>query len=145
MFVDLKAAFDNVYKEKLWEIIKKKGIESDIIRRIRKIYEETELTIRTKDGLTRNFNTKKGVRQEYVLSPVLFNLYVVDLDEALERRNIERVELGKSRIWSLVYADDMVLVAKNKDALKDMLKALKRFLKDRKLELNAEQTKISVQ
>lgn len=36
----------------------------------------------------------------------------------------------------------MVLVAKNKEALEDM--SLKKFLKERKLELNAEKTKIIV-
>ncbi|XP_024888003.1 uncharacterized protein LOC112464939, partial [Temnothorax curvispinosus] len=108
---------------------------------IKEIYKETEVTIRTRDGFTKCFKTKKGVRQGCVMSPALFNLYNADIDKVLEKRGIGGVELGGVRVWSLAYADDMVLVAKNREALLDMMSMLKRFLKDRKLELNTEKTK----
>lgn len=77
IFVDLKAAFDNIDREKLWYIMEEKGIDCKLINRIRRIYENTEMSIRTKDGLTRGFMTKKDVRQGCVLSPALFNIYIL--------------------------------------------------------------------
>jgi len=62
LFIDLKAAFDNVDRKKLWEILEDKGLGSILINRIKGIYEETEMAIRTKEGLTESFITKKGVR-----------------------------------------------------------------------------------
>lgn len=38
-----------------------------MIARIKEIYEETEVTRRTKDGFTEKFRTMKGVRQGCVL------------------------------------------------------------------------------
>lgn len=76
--------------------------------------------MRTKDDVTRSFIVNKGVRQGCVMSPTLFNLYIADLDRELEKRGIGGVALGAKRIWSLAYADDMVLLAKNKIAL-DMM------------------------
>ncbi|KMQ86480.1 hypothetical protein RF55_14524 [Lasius niger] len=144
VFVDLKAAFDNVDREILWSIMEEKGVDGSLIKRIKKIYEETEVVIRTKDGLSQSFITKKGVRQGCVLSPALFSLYIADIDKELEKRNIGGIALGKSRIWTLAYADDMVIVAKNKEALESMMEIFKRFIKERKLELNVEKTKIVV-
>ncbi|XP_071582471.1 uncharacterized protein [Temnothorax nylanderi] len=144
IFVDLRAAFDNVDRGILWKIMEEKGVDRSLINRIKEIYKETEVTIRTRDGFTRCFKTKKGVRQGCVMSPALFNLYNADIDKVLEKRGIGGVELGGVRVWSLAYADDMVLVAKNRKALLDMMSMLKRFLKERKLELNTEKTKVLV-
>ncbi|XP_024891452.1 trichohyalin-like [Temnothorax curvispinosus] len=144
IFVDLKAAFDNVDREILWKIMEEKEVERSLINKIKEIYKETEVTIRTKDGFTRCFKTKKGVRQGCVMSPALFNLYIADIDKALENRGIGGVELGVVRVWSLAYADDMVLVAKNREALLDMMSMLKKFLKERKLELSTEKTKVGI-
>lgn len=47
-------------------------------------------------------------------------------------------------IWSLACADDIVLVAKNRKALTDMMDTLKIFLKERALELNIDKTNFMV-
>lgn len=44
----------------------------------------------------------------------------------------------------MAYADDVVLVAKNRGAITNMLGTLKRFLRDRSLRLNTDKTKIMV-
>lgn len=37
MFMDFKAAFDNVNRRRLWEILGEKGIKKELIRRLKKI------------------------------------------------------------------------------------------------------------
>lgn len=39
IFVNLKATFDNVEREKLWRILKEKGNDKELRRRLRKMYE----------------------------------------------------------------------------------------------------------
>ena len=55
------------------------------------VYAGQEATVRTGHGTTDGFQIGKGVRQSYVLSPCLFNLYAEyimrnGMDEALESR-----------------------------------------------------------
>lgn len=54
------------------------------------------------------------------------------------------MKIGKQRIWCLAYADDIVLLANNREAMKDMMSTFKRFLAKRKLELCATKTKMLV-
>ena len=144
LFADLKAAFDKVDRGRLWESMRRKGMTEHLIRRMERIYEETEVTVRTQQGCTISFKTTKGVRQGCVLSPLLFNLYIADIDKIMEDRNIGGVKIGKIRIWNLAYADDVVLVANNSEAMQDMMSVFRRFLRDIKLELSADKTKMMV-
>jgi len=102
------------------------------------------VTIRTNDELSGSFRACKGVRQGCALNPLLFNLYMARIDEMLKVRKIGEVEIGRERIWNLAYAGDIVLLAKNKEALEDMIGTFRKFLRNRKLELNVEKSKILV-
>lgn len=102
------------------------------------------MAVRTRQGITENFKTRKGVMQGCVMSPLLFNLYIADLDKEIKNRNIGGVQIGNQRIWSLAYADDVVLLANNREAIQDMMSTFKRFLAERKLELCTKKTKLLV-
>jgi len=78
------------------------------------------------------------------MSPILFNLYLAKIDEKIKERDIRGVGIGRTRIWSLAYADNIVLVANNREAIQDMMSIFKRFLAERKLELCANKTKVLV-
>lgn len=52
--------------------------------------------------------------------------------------------LGKERVWFFAYADDIVLLAKNKEALEDMMGTMKRFLKERDMILTISTDKTRV-
>lgn len=65
LFADLKAVFDKM--NKLWEIMREKGIQEILIRRVEKIYEETEVAVKMGQGHTKEYKTR-GVRQGCVLT-----------------------------------------------------------------------------
>ena len=144
MFVDLKAAFDTVDREILWEIVEEMGISAYIIERLKGIYKETKVRVRAEEGLSEEFWTTKGLRQDCILSPILFCLYIAGLEKRFEKRNIGGTVVGNKRIWSLAYADDLVIMAENREALLDMCDTLRVFLKERKLILSQEKTKVTV-
>jgi len=79
---------------RLWETFRCKG--EYLIRKIEKMYEIYKVTM--KQGYTQQFRTMK-VRQGYVMSPLLFNLYIADIDNELEKKRIKRVRLGRNKIW----------------------------------------------
>jgi len=56
------------------------------------------------------------------MSPLLFNLYTAKLEKRLKKREIGGIRVGRFRFWSLAYADNVVLIAKNREAMQDMEK-----------------------
>ena len=58
-----------------WEILKEMGIPDHLICLLRNLYSFQEAAVRTGYGTTDWFQIGKGVRQGYILSPCLFNLY----------------------------------------------------------------------
>ena len=87
-FIDYAKAFDCVDHNKLWRIIKEMGIPDHLTCLLRNMYAGQEATVRTGHGTTDWFQIGKGVRQGWILSPFLFNLYAeyimrnAGLDEA---------------------------------------------------------------
>lgn len=47
------------------------------------------------------------------------------------KKGIRGIKIGKNRIWLITYADDIVLVANNREALTDMMDTLRIFLRKR--------------
>jgi len=143
-FADLSTAFDNVDRDTLWMVLRGMNLEEGLIRKMEMMYENTEVMVKSEKECSESFMPRRGVKQGCVLSPILFNLYMAGMNEELRNRKIGGVEVGNMRIWELAYADDIVLLTRNKVALEDMMRTLERFLKKRKLELNVEKSKIMV-
>ena len=92
---------------------------------LRNLYAGQEATVRTGHGTTDWFQVGKGIRQGYILSPCLFNLYAeyimrnARLDEAQAR-----IKIAGGNINNLRYADDTTLMAENEEQ-KNLLMKLK--------------------
>ena len=98
-FIDYTKAFNCVDHNKLWKILKEKGIPDHITGLLRNFYASQEATVRTRYVTMDWFKIWKGVCQGCILSPCLFNLYAEyimrngGMDEAqagikIARRNI---------------------------------------------------------
>ena len=79
---------------KLWKILKEMGIPDYLPCLQRNLYAGQEATVRARHGTTDWFQIRKGVRQDCILSPCLFNSYAeyimqnAGLDEAQARIKI---------------------------------------------------------
>nr|XP_033200100.1 golgin subfamily A member 6-like protein 6 [Bombus vancouverensis nearcticus] len=143
-FVDLKSAFDRVDRKKLGEIMRRMGVNEKLTRRIEEIYEETKNVVRIRNNNTEEFWTVRGVKQGCPLSPTLFNIYVAGLEEEMRKGQVGGIVVGDRKVWSLSYADDIVLIADREEELKEMMKRFNTFLEEVELELSTEKTKVIV-
>jgi len=77
-------------------ILRRGEVEENLIRRMEEIYGQTEV-VRTK-RYTEGFRTRKGVRQDCVMSPLLFKLYMTGIKEILRKRSLGRMGMGGMKI-----------------------------------------------
>lgn len=123
---DIKDFFENINHTKLLEILRSNIKDARIIRLI-------ELWI--KNGIFEHFDYTshtKGVHQGDVLSPLLSNIYLDQMDKFLEHSTIEFVR----------YADDFVLFFSSREACEQGLARLKDFLATINLSLNEAKTSL---
>ena len=74
-FTDYTKAFDCVNHNKLCKILKEIGIPDHFTCLLKNLYAGQEATVRIGHGTRDWFQIGKGVRQECIFSPCLFNLY----------------------------------------------------------------------
>ena len=74
-FIDHVKAFDWVYHNKLWKILKEMEIPDHLTCPLRNLYAGQEETVRTGHGTTDCFQIGRGVHQGCILLLCLFNLY----------------------------------------------------------------------
>ena len=114
-FIDYAKAFDCVDHNKLWKILKEMG----------NVHAGQEGTVRTGHGTTDWFQIGKGVCQDYILSPCLFNL---NAEYIMRNTGLDEAQAGikfvRRNINNLRYADDTTLMAESEE-LKNLLMKVK--------------------
>lgn len=75
---------------------------------------------------------------------MLFNVFINDLKEEMRKKQTGEVIVGKKKVWTITYADDIVLLAKDKEDLKVMMKRFKIYLERKNLVLRAEKSRVMV-
>ena len=105
-FIDYSKPFDCVDHNKLWKILQGMGIPDHLTCRLRNLYfsEGQEATVRTGHRTTDWFKIGKGVRQGYILSPCLFNLYA---EYIMRNARLDRVQSGIKVAGKLSITSDM--------------------------------------
>lgn len=82
--------------------------------------------IRTTEGMSKIFGSDISVKQGYS-SPTLFGLYIHKLEELLDKSNDNEVQLANYVNKLLIYVDNLNLVAKAVDGLREHSKVLETF------------------
>jgi predicted nucleotidyltransferase len=64
------------------------------------------------------------------------------MDEMLKKAQAGESVVGRKKVWSLAFADDLVIVAKSEREMKEMMKSLGEYARKKKLEVNVEKMKM---
>ncbi|KAK0156607.1 LINE-1 reverse transcriptase [Merluccius polli] len=100
-FVDLEKAFDHVPRGALWGVLREYEVSDPLIWAVCSLYDRCQSLVR--------IAVRVGPRQGCPLSPILFIIFM----DRISRRSqgVEGVRFGDLRIGSLLFADDVVLLA----------------------------------
>ena len=101
-FIDYAKAFYCVDDTKLWKILQEMGIPDHLTCLLRNLYAGQEATVTTAHGTTDWFQIGKGVYQDCIPSPCLFNLYAeyIMRNTGLEKHKLESRLPGEMSITS---------------------------------------------
>jgi len=113
-------AYDNVNRDKLWEMTDNK-IPNYLLNKIKCIYRNTKIRIKFNDGISEPIHINKGVRMGCGLSPLLFNIYINKIIQQFKTVIKKGIQLNNRKLVNtILYADDHILMATSEDDLKTM-------------------------
>ena len=151
-FIDFKQAFDNVWRDGLWYKLQKYNINGKCLNLIKNMYNNIKSRIVTPDGNSVFFPCCKGVRQGENLSPILFSLYLNDLENYLMSNGANGIvcEANSENIYTyikllvILFANDTVFFSNNQVDLQHMLNLFEQYCDQWKLTVNISKTKILI-
>ena len=76
VFRDFKKAFDRVWHAVLWATTKKYNISTNLFQVVKNFYNKATSAVLFNSSIGDWFRTTVGVRQECLLSPTLFNIFL---------------------------------------------------------------------
>ena len=143
-FVDLQKAFDSVWRNGLLYKLIKTGMGKYMYNIIKNQFSNTLFSIKTDNMNSEYFQTNRGVRQGDSISPTLFNIFINDLSLNFESDESCPLKLINSRIGSLLFADDLLILSESKEGLQNSLNQLSKFCDNWQVTLNIKKTKTMI-
>ena len=145
-FIDFQKAFDSVDRTILYEVLRKGGLKGKLYGAIVSIYSSVNACVRYNSEISECFPCPIGLRQGCKLSPILFALYINELQEFLENQDVRGIQLFPNivEVFILMFADDIGLISDTISGLQRQLNALETFCDSKRLTVNTDKTKILV-
>ena len=145
-FIDYRKAFDTVKRDTLWQILKDQNVPTKILKILINMYKGVKVIVRFGNNLSNEINCPLGVRQGCLLSPLLFSLLITEVAKKIAAGGRAGYQLipGARDIFSLLFADDIVLIARTPAGLQNQINNLKEASANLGLVVNLDKTKVMV-
>ena len=143
-FVDFAKAFDTVDHSILWQKLFTVGLSTKMLNLLQDMYSKASAVVKIDTEVSNPFSCSTGVRQGCNLSPLLFILFLSDLEEHMKVWGAKGILMSNLRVNILMFADDVVLLAETAKDMNSSLAALSRYCLTSNLKVNANKTRIVV-
>ncbi|GFR25051.1 retrovirus-related Pol polyprotein from type-2 retrotransposable element R2DM [Trichonephila clavata] len=127
-WIDISNAFGSIPHDVILHALRTQGVDHDFVSLVADIYHEATTCLLTEEGPSPPISIRRGVKQGCPLSGILFNLALND--------TLKRVQGPEEEKKILAFADDLVLLAKNREQLQDLLDCTWQSLQTIHLEVN---------
>ena len=132
-FVDLERAYDTVPREMVMATVRWTVVPEAEARMVEAMYERTKGRVVVGSGLSEEFPVNIGLRQGSVLSPLLFFRMMELISRKISMKDVLR---------KMMCADDLAIIAENKQELQEVLKEWNGVFKKHGLRMSLEKTEV---
>ena len=138
-FLDLEKEYDRVDKDAMWKALRLYGIGGRLLQGVKSLCVGSKACVRVGNRVSEWFPVRVGLRQGYVVSPWLFNLYVDgvvrEVNDQVLGRGLKLVDGNDNgcELIQLLFVDDTVVVADSERKLCQLVTEFGRVCERRKL------------
>ena len=127
LYTDISKAFDSVSHQKLICVLRSYGISYKLLDWLKNFLCERQQQVAINDSLSSPINISSGIPQGTILGPLLFLIYINDIDTCCSSAN-DNVKIS-------LFADDAKLYGTDVNKLQQSFNQLGPWLEDRQLRL----------
>lgn len=142
-YIDFKKAYDTVNRDLLLQRLKHLGINGIFLKNIESMYEKTMYSIKINKGYLDAIDSNLGLKQGCPLSPMLFNLYIDDIDSIFQE-NCDPIDFQGMSLSHFLYADDLVIISHSEEGLQKSLDNLHSYSTRKDLYISIEKSKTMI-
>ena len=107
----------NIVHDILWFKLVEIGVRGKMLNVIKSIYSNLKSRVMFDNRVSSDFTCCLGVRQGECLSPILFSMYLNDIEREYILKGAKGVDIGMLELFLLLYADDIILFANDEENL----------------------------
>ena len=132
-FVDLEKAYDTVPREMVLATVRWMGVPETEARMVEVMYERMKGRVVVGSGLSEEFPVNIGLRQGSVLSSLLFIMVMELISRKISKKDV---------LWKMMYADDLAIIAENKQELQEVMEEWKGVFKKLGMRMSLDKTEV---
>ena len=140
-FIDFQQAYDSVPRNKLWNHLYNRHMPLHLIHILQDLYHEDEYTLLDGDKMA-SVKPLYGVKQGCPLSPLLFAIYLNDIDMVAGGVQGASTGLPSYTVTHLLFADDLAFVANKQRHLQTLLDNLVTYAHQKSLVVNTQKSQV---
>jgi hypothetical protein len=140
--LDIQKAYDTVPNEALRLCLKRIAVQTKIINLIICMQSSRSIHINTPYGPTTPFTPERGLPQGDVISCLLWNIFYDTLLQRLQNSRIGYQISPNIQITELSYADDLIPITDNEEAMLLLLNIIHSYLLQFNMTMNADKSSI---
>ena len=106
------------------------------------MYSKVRAFVKVNNITSPTFDSHVGLKQGEIMSPLLFSLFIDDIELYLQGDTSCGLNLGDVQILLLLFADDVVILSENPNDLQNSLNKLLNYCNKWGLEVNTVKTKV---
>ncbi len=140
-FIDFKQAYDFIPRCALWEHLQHDCMPTCLLKIIQNLYDADKYVL--VDGTQQaRVRPTCGVKQGCPVSPLLFSLYINDVDCIAQDVRGAMTGAADVCVAHMLYADDLSLTANEPDQLQMMLDRLNAYAQRKGLKVNTSKSEV---